>query len=262
MPEASPSDYTRLGLEDPKRRFSETAERYGRWRPSYPAALVDWIVLGSGLRPGGAVADIGCGTGISTRVFAERGYGVVGVEPNPEMLSKALGAGGARYVRGEASATGLPSNSADLVIAAQAFHWFPLGETLAEFARILKPGGSCAAFWNIRDRTTPLMRAYDELLRRFSSEYAVLGKPEAAIAALKASPLVTAPREAEFPSVQRLELEGFLGRVYSSSYVAHGVGDAQGFDRELRSVFATHQSGGAVEFAYRSAAVSFRPASG
>ena len=78
---------------DARERFSGLAGLYDRHRPSYPAALLDWIVTSAGLAPGDPVADIGCGTGIATRLLAERGFDVVGVDPNQAMLAEARAIG-------------------------------------------------------------------------------------------------------------------------------------------------------------------------
>jgi SAM-dependent methyltransferase len=242
---------------DSRERFSATALNYRRYRPSYPDALFDWLATEAGLAPGAAVADVGCGTGISTRLLAERGYEVVGIDPNEDMLQQARREGGARYVRGEATATGLADASLELVAAAQAYHWFDVPASLAEFRRILRPGGHCVAFWNLRGEG-PFMDAYDALLRAHASEYGVLQKPRQTIAALKARPEVVAVREAEFAHAQRLDRDGLFGRAYSSSYVVHGLVDKHGFDAALRELFDSHASAGAIEFPYRCVALLWR----
>jgi SAM-dependent methyltransferase len=246
---------------DPRRRFSAVADVYARYRPSYPADLVTWILRTTGVAPPATVADIGCGTGIATRLFAERGLAVVGIDPNEEMLARARDAGGARYVRGEATATGLGTRSVDLAIAAQAFHWFDLSATLRELDRILRPGRWSAAFWNIRALRGAFMEEYDTLLRHWSREYAVIESHEETKERIKIAPGVEAAREAVFPSVQRLDLEGFLGRVRSSSYVIHGVADHAGFDKALSSLFERHKRGGVIELRYDAVAICWKLAS-
>ena len=47
------------------------------------------FVAACSLKADSKIADIGCGTGISSRLFAERGYTVRGVEPNDDMRNKA-----------------------------------------------------------------------------------------------------------------------------------------------------------------------------
>ena len=246
---------------DPRERFTEAADLYDKYRPSYPPALVGWILAQAELGRAACVADVGCGTGISTRLFAERGLDVIGVDPNEAMLERARAAGGsARYLRGEAAATGLPSASVALVTVAQAFHWFDMTAALREFRRILRPGGCCAAFWNVRHLAAGFMAEYDRVLLDFSREYHVLGQHEETLERLKRRPGLEALGEASFDSEQVLDLPGFLGRVHSSSYVIHGVEDPAGFERALRDVFERHAEQGLVSLLYRTIALCFRMA--
>jgi ubiquinone/menaquinone biosynthesis C-methylase UbiE len=244
---------------DPRTRFSAAAGDYQRGRPTYPDALVDWILEAAGLQAPSRIADVGCGTGISTRLFAARGHEVIGIDPNEAMLARAQADGGARYVRGEAAATGLRDASVDLVTVAQAFHWFEIPVALEEFRRILRPGGSCAAFWNLRGNT-PFLDAYDALLRAYSTEYHVLTSHEATLAALRVSPDVADLREAEFGHVQVLDHATLMNRVNSSSYVVHGVPDRAAFERALEELFARHEKDGCIDFVYRTVALVWRPA--
>jgi SAM-dependent methyltransferase len=243
---------------DSRARFAASAEHYDRHRPSYPPALIDWIIATTGRHPPAHVVDVGCGTGIATRLFADRGFDVVGVDPSEEMLAVARESGGPRYVRGEAADTTLATGSVDLVIAAQCFHWFDAVPTLRELRRILRGTGWVAAFWNLRGNT-PFMRGYYDLIRAYSSEFDVLERQEAAPAALKAVIGVEDCREGEFANAQVLDREGLVGRAYSSSCVKHGVEDKAGFERGLAGLFAQHQRGGSVELTYRTVALCHRP---
>jgi ubiquinone/menaquinone biosynthesis C-methylase UbiE len=243
---------------DPRSRFSGAASGYARFRPPYPDALVDWVLAESGTRPGDRVADVGCGTGILTRVLARRGFEVTGIDPNRDMLAEARAAGGpATYRPGEAAATGLGDASVALVTAAQAFHWFDADAALAEFHRVLRPRAHVAAIWNLR-ASSPFMVEYQALLRRFSSEYSAVESWEQSLVRLRAHPRVEAPRDFETAHAQAFDLEGLRGRAWSSSYVFRGVEDREGFDAGLRSLFAAHARGGTVAFPYRAVGLVFR----
>jgi SAM-dependent methyltransferase len=244
-------------VKDSRERFGDLADLYHRYRPTYPATLLDWIVGLAKLAPAAVVADIGCGTGISTRLLAERGFDVIGIDPNESMMARAGRTAGVRYRTGEAAATGLPDQSVDLVTAGQAFHWFDIPSTLAEFRRILRPPGWCAAFWNVRGET-PFLAEYDALLRRFSSEYEVILSHEETLHKLRDAEGVVDPREAEFEHVQVLDRDGVFGRARSSSYVAHGVADVDGFERALNELFDRHAADGGVDFRYRTIAICWR----
>jgi SAM-dependent methyltransferase len=243
---------------DPRRRFTATATDYHRHRPSYPDTLVDWVLALLEGRGPPRIADLGCGTGISTRQFAPRASRMVGVEPNEQMLGFARAAGGPEYRQGEATATGLPDRSVDLVIAAQAFHWFPLEATVVELARILAPEGWCAAFWNVRAAESTVAGAYDELLRRFVLAYDRRPKAGPTIEAIRRAAGVRQIREAAFPNVQSLDQQGLLGRAHSSSYVAHDVARPGELDQGLRALFSAHQINGRVELAYRTVVIAWQ----
>ena len=155
----------------PAERFSGLADLYSRHRPTYPAAALDLIQARCGLGPGALLVDVGCGTGISTRLFAARGARVIGIEPNDDMRARAeaapapAGAPAPEYRKGTAEATGLPDGCAAAVLAAQAFHWFDAPAALREFRRILRPGGHVALVWNERDESDACTAAYGAVVR-------------------------------------------------------------------------------------------------
>jgi hypothetical protein len=102
------------------------------------------------------------------------------------------------------------------------------------------------------------MTEYQELLRRFSAEYAVLERWEESLVRLRAHPRVEAPRDFEAPNAQRFDFEALHGRAWSSSYVFRGVEDREGFDAALRVLFDAHARGGVLDFPYRTVAMMFR----
>jgi SAM-dependent methyltransferase len=255
-----------------KERFSAAADLYGRYRPGYPPELRAFLLAllpesNGPTTTGGAppvIADIGCGTGISTRLVAGPGVRVIGIDPNREMLAEANRTTPPdleiEYRVGEATATTLSAHTVSLITVAQAFHWFDIPLTLAEFARILIPGGRAAAYWNLRDPgDSPFLAEYDALLNRYSKEYAQVPRGEQTLERIAAARGVRALETAEFTYLQPLDREGFYGRVRSSSYVTHGVPSAEQptFDRELESLFQRHAREDQVVFAYRTRVLAF-----
>ena len=125
--------------------FGPLAEDYSRYRPGYPAGLVDELVRLCSLTGDWVIADIGSGSGNLARVFLEAGHRVFAVEPN-----KAMREAGERQLadyplltslQGTAERVPLDGRSVDLVCVGQALHWFDVDRARAEFRRILRPGG-------------------------------------------------------------------------------------------------------------------------
>jgi SAM-dependent methyltransferase len=160
----------------PTERFGERAQDYARARPGYPPDIVPELGRCLGLSPPACIVDLGCGTGLSSAPFLRAGYRVIGVEPNEAMRRHALSlqsAWPALTVRdGRAEATGLDDACADLVIAAQAFHWFDVPAARAEALRILRRPARAALIWNDRrDAGSDFATGYEALVRRFSPDY-------------------------------------------------------------------------------------------
>ena len=234
----------------PTSRFADRASDYARFRPSYPAEAIDAALAGMPIASGLVAADIGAGTGISSRLFAERGVRVLAVEPNAAMRESAEPHEGVTFVDGTAEATGLESASVDLVICAQAFHWFRPVEALAEFRRIVKPGGRLVFLVNERDHEDPAMRAYNAAIKAAAERELSEGMRGAVDEALEAAGLAVSP--ASFPSAQALSREGLVGRARSASYVPK---EGPRYERLLRDLDALwtahHDEHGMVSLAYR-----------
>lgn len=124
------------------------AERYDRARPRPPVALKKLVppLLGA---PLSRLVDVGSGTGLSTRFWADAAAEVIGVEPNPAMrqfAERITVEPNVRYVDGSGEATGLRNETADLVTASQSLQWMDPTAAFPEFARILRPGGVVCAY--------------------------------------------------------------------------------------------------------------------
>lgn len=238
---------------NPTGRFSGLADVYAKHRPDYPTAAIEHIIRQCGLTGDALLVDVGCGTGISTRLFAAHGLSVIGVEPNDEMRARAEAephAAATRFVKGTAEATGLPDGSALAVLAAQAFHWFDAPAALREVQRLLRPGGWVALMWNERDETDACTAAYGVVLRTGPDAAAVEGPRQRAGEALLHSPLFVGAHKVVFPHEQALDEEGLLGRAFSASYAPREPQAAEVFADKLREVFARFQHDGRVELRY------------
>ncbi|GGV00313.1 methyltransferase type 11 [Actinomadura cremea] len=192
--------------------FGMDAERYDRTRPRYPDALVAAIAAAA---PGPDVLDVGCGTGIEARQFAASGCRILGVEPDARMADFARGRGFdvevATFEEWDPA-----GRTFDAVIAGTAWHWVDPRAGAAKAARVLRPGGRLAAFWNLFEPPPEVAAATAEACRRVMPD----------------SPI-------DFHAVARGGLDGYrplLEKVADGVRAADGFGDVEQwvFDWEHR----------------------------
>ncbi|MGH3929955.1 MAG: class I SAM-dependent methyltransferase [Pseudonocardiaceae bacterium] len=145
--------------------FGADAEQYDRARPSYPAELIDDLV-GPDVR---RVLDVGCGTGLAARLFAARGYAVLGVEPDARMAAVAR-RHGIDIAVASFEAWDPPPEPFDLVFSAQAWHWVDPTIGAAKAGSVLRPGGRFGAFWNSGVHTPEVHAAFVEVYQRHAPE--------------------------------------------------------------------------------------------
>jgi SAM-dependent methyltransferase len=138
------------------RSFGEVADQYDRLRSGPSGEALDWLL------PEGAtdVLEIGAGTGILTRLLAERVHHVVAVEPDDRMRAVlAAGAAPVEVLAGQAEEIPVPPSSVDVVIAQSAWHWVDETRAVPEVARVLRPGGRLSLVWTGPDRSVDWMRS-------------------------------------------------------------------------------------------------------
>lgn len=257
-------------MSDQAGRFSGRVGDYAKTRPSYPEGVLDLLREACGLAPEKVVCDLGSGTGLFTKLLLESGATVHAVEPNDEMRAAAermLGeTAGFRSVAGRAEATTLPDASVDLVTAAQAFHWFDVERAKREMRRILRPPAegvvaNVALVWNDRElEADAFHREYEELLVRRCPKYRELqGKADSVdkFDAVLGAGLWTRRFVA---NEQRLDREGLVGRLSSSSYSPRpGDPTHDATFAELRAIFDRHAVNDEVTMRYTTVVILGRP---
>ncbi len=195
------------------RSFGEVAAAYDRGRPTFPLEAARWL---AGSEPT-TVLELGAGTGKLTTQLVALGHDVHATEPDAAMLAVLRDAlPDVPTSESPAEEIPLPDRSVDVVVAAQAFHWFDHDRALPEIARVLRPGGRLGLAWNVRDERIPWVRRLG----------ALLGSPGAASESTDSSGLLVRSdlfgfvEEKEFPFWQEVNRDTIVDMAASRSYVA------------------------------------------
>jgi ubiquinone/menaquinone biosynthesis C-methylase UbiE len=150
-----------MSTPEPARSFGGVAEAYDRGRPTYPREAAVWLTSDQPL----TVLEIGAGTGKLTGELVALGHDVHATEPDPQMLA-ILTKNHPTLRASQASAEEIPFGDAtyDVVVSAQAFHWFDHDRALPEIARVLKPRGRLSLVWNQRDERIPWVKRLGRII--------------------------------------------------------------------------------------------------
>lgn len=151
-----------MSPEDRAVIFGRTAGAYDAARPSYPVEAVDHVL---GRTDVSLAVEVGAGTGKATASFAPRVQRVICVEPSEEMAavleSRALP--GVEVVVSTLEDWPGPDEPADLVYAAQAWHWLDHRIAYRRVHDMLRAGGLLALMWNLpQDRYLVFADVYEE----------------------------------------------------------------------------------------------------
>jgi len=162
-------------------RFLGFADNYDSYRPTPPTAIIDILKQLAKVQRPKLVVDLGCGTGLSTRIWAHCSDEVLGIEPSDDMLKQArehtaflADCNNVKYQKGFSTKIDLPDESVDVVTCSQCLHWMDPKPTFAEVSRVLRPGGVFAAY----DHGLPpiILPEIDAAYRAFMQQVKILIK--------------------------------------------------------------------------------------
>lgn len=125
-----------------KDHFSGHAGDYRAFRPTYPPGLAAALADAAPAR--GLAWDVGCGNGQFSVALADHFAAVHATDASAEQIAQGQAHPRVCYAVAPAEDSGLPDGCCDLIVAAQAAHWFDLGRFYAEVRRVAKPGTAAA----------------------------------------------------------------------------------------------------------------------
>ena len=148
-----------------KDHFSKQAADYAKFRPGYPKELFDY--LGS-IAPSRRLAwDCGTGNGQAAVGLASVFDRVVATDASEKQISNAQPHKRVEYHVAPAENSGIKSGTVDLLMVAQALHWFDLDRFYVEARRVLKPNGTLAVSAYLFAQIEP---AVDAVVNQYYSE--------------------------------------------------------------------------------------------
>ncbi len=242
--------------QDSVQRFSYRAESYDKFRPNYPVALIEFLHSSVPIQPDHVIADIAAGTGIFTEQIAKWGNRVYVVEPNPYMREMALKRLAifehCTFLDGTAESTGLPDHSVDVIVSAQAFHWFDLVKTKAEFKRVGRNSLQVAVVWNLRNTESPFEVEYEAFIRAYAVDYLNVSQRKMNTADVLSFFAPEIPEYRVFGHVDFLTREQLHGRTRSYSFMPDETSPIMPeISASLTALFHAHQQDGMVRLSYK-----------
>lgn len=252
-------------------RFMGFADIYENTRPAAPRQAIEIILRYLNRKPA-CVVDLGCGTGLSTMVWAGIADEIIGIEPSPDMIEiakkKVIGDGSVRFLPGFSDATDIADASADIVTCSQSFHWMDPVMTLKEVQRILKDGGIFAVYdcdwppvcrWEAENAYAELFTKVHELYTKHAStEYRAVAWPkEEHMNNFRQYGAFRYVREVVFANAETCNADRFITLALSQGGLQTLLNtDAavitpylELFDEKIRSIFGEQEL--TVEFCYR-----------
>lgn len=219
-------------------RFSSRAEAYAASRPSYPPEAIAIMFKDVNTEASLSVADLGAGTGISSRLIADAGFRVWAIEPNAGMRSQAREDSRIVWVDGTAESTTLDDDSVDIVAAFQAWHWFDAQAAVVEARRIARRGGRLVVVYNERDERDAFTRSFGDIVRRYAMDNTEARRAAAVQCAMAIDP--SRSRRFDFTQRQAFDTDRLHRRADGMSYLPHSGVESRALHSDIDALLESY----------------------
>lgn len=239
-------------------RFSDKAEKYELYRPTYTEESLIKILDLCNLEPSNKVkvADIGSGTGKFTQLLLDKGFYVYAVEPNEQMRNiaerKFIDYDNFNSINKTAENTHLEDKYVSIVTVAQAFHYFDLDKVKKEFMRILKSDGKVALLWNFRLRESEFIQEYENIIYNLHSNKVKPTHAQDNMTEDVFSKFFADYEMVNIPNSQEFAFEDLWGRTLSNNHMPkESEPEYLKLYNNVLKIFDKYQENGKVLFPYR-----------
>jgi ubiquinone/menaquinone biosynthesis C-methylase UbiE len=232
---ADETDHQRRKRRQQRTLFDGIAGRYEAARQSYPAEIVNTLLVTGEVASGAAVLEIGCGTGQLTRHLAGRRLRLTVIDVGPAMVAAARRNVSDPTICFEVSAFEdfKDRGPFDLIVSASAFHWVDPDVGLAKAARLLRPGGWLALLSTGERYPEPLRSALQNLWLKYDRTIDWAEQPSW-VSALQDTPLFGPVAETNNETNLRLAADAVLGvECTRAAFLSYSETDQAGFASDL-----------------------------
>ncbi|MNM13154.1 Methyltransferase domain protein [compost metagenome] len=236
----------------------DAADYYDFYRPGYPRACISQIEVSARLSPDSRLVEVGAGSGKASGQFLERGYRLLCIEPGrrlAELGQKKHRDKPVTYAISRFEDWDGPAGQYDLVFSAQAFHWVPQPEGYKRSARVLKPEGALALFWNLyTEQSDSPVPEYMEICRLhglipFQNESEIERRILHERDGIANSGYFKQPEVYRYPWSQAYDTESFLGLIRTGNgFLGLSEADQTRLSQELAGIL--NRNGGRIVLHY------------
>jgi SAM-dependent methyltransferase len=234
-----------------KSTFGRVSNLYESARPGYPSKLIDDILKISKIKKSGKILDVGCGPGKATKLFAKKGYSIIGIDISKDLISIAKKNSKASYKTVSFEDAKFKPKTFDVITSAQAWHWIDPEIALPKANKLLKDNGYLALFWKFEEADKFIRK----LIRLYVKYCGKSGRKPTSIrdaeSMLKGSDLFYPYKKKEYLVNMEFTREKYYDMIHTFSWIINLSGKAKkDFESKLNDLLSKKGESFTVLFKY------------